>query len=147
MNVTVASQITASGGVIVTSETPSVYLLVNNFDTKQQQEATEQTPTPESNYVSLLPYIKSALSANVPIGFTDSKYSNGGDLSFMKWVASLSPGLELGAFAYAGWNTNGNKLGTVIANSVVLYYFRDTQMNRAFGMLRLLEDLQFLIFP
>ena len=45
---------------------------------------------------------------------------------------------------FGGWNTDGNTLGTVVGNSVVLHYFSGTRNasigNSYFNSLRLLED-------
>ncbi len=43
-------------------------------------------------------------------------------------------------FAYAGWNTDGNTLGTVIANSVLLSVYNQARENTFFNALRILED-------
>jgi len=44
-------------------------------------------------------------------------------------------------WAYAGWNTNGNTLGTVISNSIILFLFEGHKANTIFNELRIIEDL------
>ena len=49
----------------------------------------------------------------------------------------------MSTFAYAGWNTDGNTLGTVLANTVLLTLFGTnvaaTRQNTYFNTLRLVE--------
>jgi len=51
--------------------------------------------------------------------------------------------IEMANFTYAGWNTNGNTLGTVISNSILLYLFKKGKENTLFNSLRILEDNYF----
>eukprot|EP00944_MAST-04C_sp_MAST-4C-sp1_P000881 g881.t1 len=96
-------------------------------------------------------------SYNAPIlALADVRYSNGGDMSFVGWLENLigeadRPCLTPGLFAYAAWNTDGNTLGTVAANAILLSTlarvsydsseFNDVIVeNKRFTLLRLLED-------
>ncbi len=52
--------------------------------------------------------------------------------------------------AYAGWNTDGNTLGTVIANTVLLTLYRGrladpSRTNGAFNVMRMVEDIQYQV--
>ena len=48
--------------------------------------------------------------------------------------------------AYSGWNTNGNTIGTVVSNVVILTLFQSTEgagVANARSSLRLLEDANY----
>ena len=85
------------------------------------------------------------------IGYCDNNYANGGDLFFRYYMfnSTKSVGIGLDAVAYAGWNTNGNTIGTVVANSIILTLFRDREQgslneaNVMFNTLRILEDVYY----
>ena len=81
------------------------------------------------------------------VALADVASLNGGDHSLMKLLSKndLLAGIE----AYAGWNTSGNTLGTVIAHAVIRsYYLRressndviHTKRSREFYYYRLIED-------
>lgn len=79
-----------------------------------------------------------------PIGFADNRYSNGADIVLGEYMAvqagnSTCP-LDMTRFAYAGWNTDGNTLGTVISNTLLLHMFSEGHQSTFFNTLRILED-------
>jgi hypothetical protein len=54
----------------------------------------------------------------------------------------VPPSLYLEADAtFLGWNTDGNTLGTVIGNAIVLHFFRQRIPNASFNILRFVEDM------
>ena len=66
--------------------------------------------------------------------------------------STIDASVDLKSVAYAGWNTNGNTIGTVVANSILLSVFRkDTDVdvyntreaNAMFNTLRILEDVYY----
>jgi hypothetical protein len=60
------------------------------------------------------------------LGFADNRYSNGADVGFVKYLLSKTQSCQrnISEWAYAGWNTDGNTLGTVISNSILTYLFK-----------------------
>eukprot|EP00027_Filamoeba_sp_ATCC50430_P017471 CAMPEP_0168577266 /NCGR_PEP_ID=MMETSP0413-20121227/20697_1 /TAXON_ID=136452 /ORGANISM="Filamoeba nolandi, Strain NC-AS-23-1" /LENGTH=386 /DNA_ID=CAMNT_0008611013 /DNA_START=405 /DNA_END=1562 /DNA_ORIENTATION=+ len=147
MSETVQDQIAAAGGTITESEKETdIYFLVNNFSTETQVEAPYQ-PLSGSvmDYYGFNSYVYSAVQQSRVVGFADSKYSNGGDAFFIQYIQERhnAVNLSMDSFAYAGWNTDGNTLGTVVANSIVLALFPSklhAYHNCYFNSLRILED-------
>lgn len=120
-------------------KTADVILLVNNFSEKQQQEAPNQPLNRTiAEYACFTPY----LQLNRVVGFADNRYSNGADIILIEYLKNevIQSYLKMENFAYAGWNTDGNTLGTVISNSILLYLFQKQKENTFFNSLRLLED-------
>ena len=64
-------------------------------------------------------------------------------MQYLDSLATGDCGLNMSTFAYAGWNTDGNTLGTVLANTVLLTLFGTnaaaTRQNTYFNTLRLVE--------
>ncbi len=147
LNESVRKQITAVGGHYVeyNNETSAdILVLVNNWSTDTQQEATEVQTC--EDYSSL--GIKTNRSIIV---YADVRYSNGGDICFSQWILNQT---QLGTYAYAGWNTNGNTLGTCLSNGVLLKYYLHSNSNhklinttirenRRFTLYRFIEDIQY----
>ncbi|CAF4335612.1 unnamed protein product, partial [Adineta steineri] len=143
LNESVLKQITAVGGQYMeyTNETSGdILVLVNNWSTDTQHEAT-QLQTCE-NYSPL-----NITTNHSIIVYADVRYSNGGDICFSQWILNHT---QIGTYAYAGWNTNGNTLGTCLSNGVLLKYYLNTKStsttikeNRRFTLYRFLEDIQY----
>lgn len=145
LNESVLKQITAVGGHYVENETSvDILVLINNWSTQEQHEATE-TQTCE-DYSTL--DIKTNHSIVV---YADVRYSNGGDICFSEWILNRT---QFGTYAYAGWNTNGNTLGTCLSNGVLLNYYRNStwdngltddvlKENRRFTLYRFMEDVHY----
>ena len=141
---TVGTQIEAAGGRILaknSTESPDVLFIINNFALAPQQEASVQTSSSASEYATLMAALGRA-SATQVLAFADVRYANGADISFVKTLmASSEVQKRNGSFAYAGWNTDGNTLGTVAANALLLHLFAAQRVNAArFTLFRLLED-------
>jgi len=140
---TLSDQLMAAGGKMTNdSATADIILLVNNFSTKQQIEAPDQPTTGSMDQFDMfLPFL--TMQGKV-FGMADIRYSNGADILFCKWILlqhKTAPyHLSMDHFAYAGWNTDGNTLGTVLSNSVLLHLFQRGVENTYFNELRLLED-------
>ena len=103
------------------------------------------------------------------VGYCDNNYANGGDIFFVEYLlnSTKDAGIGLHAIAYAGWNTNGNTIGTVVANSIVLAIYghghehdkvmktssslllnsrknqKQAEANVMFNTLRILEDVYY----
>lgn len=117
LSITVDKQIEAAGAK--KSVNGNVVLLINNFDGPSQKEAPNQSGDLPTDYSK---FKENICSKNNIIGFVDNKYSNGADITFADYVlkTTLACNRNMTDWTYAGWNTNGNTLGTAIANSVIL---------------------------
>jgi hypothetical protein len=131
---TLLDQLSAAGGVAINTNTSAgissdAVLLVDNFDTFPQLDASKQPTTGGSveDYASFTTHICPFNANTTVVGFADNRYSNGADMMFLEYMDMLAEtpdcALDMAGFAYAGWNTNGNTLGTVISNTVLLVLF------------------------
>lgn len=119
-------------------------LLVNNFGTDEfpQKEAPNQSTNGRStaDYSMFTSFICGNVNATSSVvSMADNRYSNGADVVAVKYLEELagssaciapspttnSKGLGLDRTAFAGWNTDGNTLGTAISNLVLLSLFGD----------------------
>lgn len=151
---TVHDQLRAAGlDVVEDEDTADVLFVVSNFARAPQLESSQQpSSSPFSDYAAVFDAVDT-LPAHTPVvAFADVRYSNGGDRSFVSYllerVRSSSRGRKLapGAFAYAGWNTDANSVGTAAANAVLLALSNDqddgvTNASKRFTLLRLEEDV------
>ena len=168
LSATVRSQVEAAGAVLCGDDDYSssssrrsgrLLVLVSNFEAYPQLEASQQ-PRPANTSVASLAQqfaeFDAALAACDPdygdvLALADSRYSNGGDLALSAWLrerltdsaaATTGSCLARGLFSYAAWNTDGNTLGTAIANGVLLRLFGPSRASARFTLLRLVEDLE-----
>lgn len=154
---TLLQQVAAAGGDLLwtsdnsralhSAESGHPILLVNNFDGAYQQEASEQSLDEAdidfTAYKMFDDAITTALESEVPVGFCDNYFANGGDNGFVAYMAARTADDGLRHVAYAGWNTNGNTIGTVVANTIILKLFAQGQRNAEFTALRLTEDMYY----
>ena len=141
----IAKQITAVGGryINASSDAPAdIVVLVNNWSTETQQEASELQTCEDYSALEFD-------TTQSVVVYADVRYSNGGDRCFSQWMLNRT---QFGAYAYAGWNTNGNTLGTCLSNGVLLRSLLASQdpstgatlkENRRFTLYRLLEDVHY----
>jgi hypothetical protein len=153
---TVQAQLEAAGlSVCREGDETRLTLVVNNFDSYPQLEASEQPPLNEtagSAFRSLEAILDSCIPEKGQIlAFADSRYSNGGDEDFSMFLQNriiterqgAGGCLSSNSFAYAAWNTNGNTLGTAISNGVLLELFGRSPASVRFTLLRFVEDLNY----
>ena len=171
INLTVRAQLAASGAAILaeyvvdeggallgvhaaSTAAADVVFLVNNFQAAPQLEASQQpapSSRPASDYAPLTVAAVEAKASGAVLALADVRYSNGGDLAVLAWLQErLAAGdVDSAQLAYAGWNTDGNTLGTAAANAVLLARFaapgapaREAAVaaNRRFTLLRIIED-------
>ncbi|CAF1620424.1 unnamed protein product [Rotaria magnacalcarata] len=143
LNASVLKQITAVGGQYIEYENETsadILVLVNNWSTDTQQEASELQTCEDYSVLD----IKTNKSIIV---YADVRYSNGGDICFSQWILNQT---QFGTYAYAGWNTNGNTLGTCLSNGVLLKYYLNNKStnevvkeNRRFTLYRFMEDVKY----
>lgn len=145
---TLTQQIVAAGGKLLDeSEEGDAILLVNNFSGDYQQEATQQPSSGDTSIYSIFnTYIDKAIAQSKAIGFCDNRYANGGDRYFVSYMVEKTANYRFQFATYAGWNTDGNTIGTVVSNTILLHLFPQStsstskQANAKFNSLRLLED-------
>jgi hypothetical protein len=149
---TLTQQIQAAGGILTdatkndkgSTDDTGAYLFVNNFSGAYQTESVYQpTSGNDQEYAMFDAFIDSALSQAKSVkimGFCDNRYANGADRFFVAYMNNQMGSSQLKWNTYAGWNTNGNTVGTVVANTILLHLFRSSEENARFNSLRLLED-------
>jgi len=131
---------------VITNESQNcdIYFLVDNFSEQHQIEAPNQPLNRNiSEYDCFLPYVEN--QGKQIVGLVSNRYSNGADIIFVEWMEeqhAANPNvLDMSTFSFAGWNTDGNTLGTVVSNSILLRFFTDhPDANKYFNSLRILED-------
>lgn len=94
-------------------------------------EANAQGPANEKPYNSSFDNYLCYGNKSEIIGFVDNRYSNGADVFFVSYlVGKAKECRNLTQWAFAGWNTNGNTVGTVVANSILLWVFKNAKMEQ-----------------
>lgn len=149
-------QITAAGGFIGDHAGEADFVLMVNSPPVGQYEMAETTQLfreRHSSYFSEVNLREFAQAIRVyadkgfMVALADVAVCNGSDTALLKLLSGsgLLPKLS----AYAGWNTSGNTLGTVIAHAIVESYYRKndavlladrSRNSEAFYLSRLLED-------
>lgn len=98
----------------------------------------------EINYLEFTTRLKHYLHQGKVVGLADVAVSNGSDIVLMNLLAKYKIIDKLQA--YAGWNTSGNTLGTVIAHTIIESFYHEDrtdqlkQASRNFFYERLIED-------
>lgn len=115
------SHIRVTGAKMVQSANEADIILAINCPGKIMQESfDEPKDITYSSYRELLTFcyqIKDYIEQGKKVALCDSAYSNGGDIELLNFLDQLDVIDKL--YAYAGWNTNCNTLGTVLAQSQI----------------------------
>lgn len=111
------SHIRVTGALIARNPEEADYILAINSPGKIMQESFDkEKDISYSSYRELLNFvemIKEDCDKERKVLIADCAYANGGDLQLLKYLDAYS--LLDKIYAYAGWNTHCNTLGTVLA--------------------------------
>ena len=126
----VESQIELSGGILSDEENCDIVLLVNNF-LDEQGELVMDIEVPLFNKKLNLP--------NKPYLIADILNANGSDNNFVNKL--LKEDLK-DFYGYAGWNTTGNTLGSVLSGGLTYYKSKEPSHNafKELQIVRFLDD-------
>ena len=126
-------------------ELADIIMIATAPDDKMEEAFDQPSISPhynaERNMAEIMRYIRQKLSEGKRVAVADNAYSNGGELDFIRMLNKHNILLSLSA--YAGWNTNGNTLGTVLAQAVYDYYYGVTRQKMNFLVERYLEDVAY----
>lgn len=115
------SHIRVTNATLTTNIQEADFILAINCPGKVMQESFDKVKdVTYSSYRELLTFvyqIKKYIDQNYRVALCDSAYSNGGDLELLHYLDQLHLFDRL--CGYAGWNTNCNTLGTVLAQVLV----------------------------
>ncbi len=116
------SHIEACGLTWTDNSQEARYILAYNTPGKVMVSASQQNKSDATyhTYRNLLTFtleIQEYLKEEKYVGICDSAYSNGGDLKLLKYLKMYD--LLEDIYAYAGWNTNCNSLGTALSALVL----------------------------
>lgn len=125
-----------------------VILVVTAPDSKMEEAFDQPSISPlynaERNMPEIIRFILQQVKEGKRVAIADNAYSNGGELDLVRMLDKHQ--LLQKVCGYAGWNTNGNTLGTVIAQAVYDYHFGDTDQKRKFLIERYMEDTGYCSF-
>ncbi|MCJ7842733.1 DUF4127 family protein [Lederbergia sp. NSJ-179] len=152
----IKSHITAAGGVHVHNEEKNHFILMVYSPAIAQREMAQsgfkveqrhRTYFSEVNIREFVQAMNWYLGNRKNIALADVAVTNGADHSLMQLLEKKEMFEQL--MSYAGWNTNGNTMGTVIAHAIIASYYKQTEVrlspghekaSREFFYSRLVED-------
>ncbi len=108
-------QISAAGGIIVNSETMADLILFVNTPVEIASE--DKSHNILRNLGEMAEALEFYVNKGIPCAIADVAYLNGGDSQLVKMLIKRKLYYKL--YGYAGWNTCGNSLGTVISHAMV----------------------------
>lgn len=146
LGTTIVFHILSAGCVPVDREDEADVVMLVTAPDEQMEEAFDQPSisphyNAERNMAEIMRYMKQLLAEGKRVAVADNAYSNGGELDLIRMMNKHGVLMQLSA--YAGWNTNGNTLGTVLAQAVYDYYYGDTKQRKDFLVERYLEDVAY----
>jgi len=152
----IKSHVTAAGAVIGDSSSEADFVLMVNSPAAGQYDVADSSGPLRDRHRSYFSEVNLREFASVldhyaakgkMVALADVSTLNGSDQSLMRLLSKK--GLLPRLAAYAGWNTSGNTLGTVIAHAIIeSYYFQRPELDNAerrrrsreFLLERLVED-------
>ncbi|OAK67407.1 DUF4127 family protein [Lederbergia galactosidilytica] len=152
----IKSHIIAAGGIQVNNEEKNHFILMVHSPAIEQREMAEASLKVEKRHrsyfseVNIREFVEALIwhaNKGKLIAIADVAVSNGADHLLLQLLEKKDVFDHL--ISYAGWNTNGNTMGTVIAHAIITsYHMQDErpahqghlQASREFFYLRLVED-------
>ena len=146
LGTTIGFHILSAGCIQVDDESQADILMVVTAPDNMMEESFHQPSispnyNAERNMAEVMRYVVSKLAEGKRVAITDNAYSNGGELDLIRMMNKH--GILMDVCAYAGWNTNGNTLGTVMAEAVYDFHFGVTPQKQDFLVERYLEDMAY----
>lgn len=153
LNESVKAHVTAAGGILTDASTKADVQLLIHSPAVGEKNVAEQIPYSERdrsyfsevNIRELAQVMDYLLKENQFVALADVATCNGADHALMKLITKM--GLHHHLQAYAGWNTSGNSIGTVLAHAVIgSYYFNNNEWEKVrnksyqFYASRVIED-------
>ena len=132
----IRSHILASGARIASGLGEADALLAVNTGPEPMLEACKQDRRQRSQFLRRINNLSKQYS--IPIALADVAYANGGDSSLLHAIDKDN--LWNTIHAYAGWNTSGNTLGTVISLITLQLLFEDPSVRERNLAYRILDD-------
>lgn len=152
----IKSHITAAGGIHVHNEGENHFILMVHSPAIEQREMAHAGLEVEKRHrsyfseVNIREFVQALIwytNKGKHIALADVAVTNGADHSLMQLLEKR--GMLDNLMSYAGWNTNGNTMGTVIAHAIITSYYKQAKVeipavhnkaSREFFYLRLVED-------
>ncbi|MDN4067066.1 DUF4127 family protein [Paenibacillus vini] len=138
LNESVKSHLTASGAVLADHSGDTPFVLIVHSPAVDQAGMAEQIPFKERHrsyfseihYREIVERLDAYLQKGKHVALGDVATCNGGDPVLINLLKKK--GLLDQLTAYAGWNTSGNTLGTVIAHFVIISYYLERPESAAY---------------
>ena len=146
LGTTIGFHILSAGCIQVENEeNADIIMIVTAPDDKMEEAFYQPQISPsynaERNMAEIMRYVNQKIAEGKRVAITDNAYSNGGELDLIRMMNKHQ--ILMDVCAYAGWNTNGNTLGTVLAEAVYDYHFGVTAQKQNFLVERYLEDMAY----
>lgn len=140
---TIKAHIMAAGCCITDELSKADFVLAITAPSKEMDEAGYQPIMSipycvERNLVELTHFINICVKENKPVAILDNAYSNGGEVALIEMLNQYKILLDI--IAYAGWNTNANSLGTVLAHATRWLNYGTDATHYNFLVKRYIED-------
>jgi hypothetical protein len=145
MNESLKYHVRVCNGVLVENPEKADIILAINSPGKYMQESFDQKDKLDLTYKSFRNLqdfvfkIKEFIGRGKKVIISDSAFSNGGDLTLIKYLDRLEIFDKL--IAYGGWNTNCNTLGTVLSSGIYAFDSKDKSKILKHLIYRLIEDV------
>lgn len=141
---TVKSYILSSGGQLAYCISECDIVLALNIPPSKVKESRYQSSHSIEydcfrNIPEFIYTIEHCIETNIPVMIGDNAYANGGELALLKILDHKKLLWKLAG--YAGWNTNGNTLGTVISQGLLYLIEGNSSSHKDFLALRYVEDI------